>query len=98
VDRTVRLTATPLSALPLTYVGHSPVREISVHKSHVYIDQRVCAHVGKDDASRPPTLVDHRSFARWLPSAAASAVSLEASAATRDTPRQPTHGRALALT
>ncbi len=36
----VRVSAAPLGPLPITYAGHSPVEQIVVHDSHVYIDRR----------------------------------------------------------
>ena len=63
----VHLTESPLVDMPLTYVGHSPVRNITVHNSHVYIDQGVCLRQSKQSCEgRPPTVLDHAAFASWL--------------------------------
>jgi serine/threonine protein phosphatase 1 len=64
-EHTVRLSDTPVGPWPVTYVGHSPVRDITVHKSHVYIDQGVCA-ASRRGEQRPPTVLEHRKFAYWL--------------------------------
>jgi serine/threonine protein phosphatase 1 len=61
----VRVSATPFGDLPITYVGHSPLRHVTVHDSYVYVDQRVCAPAGRAEA-QPPTMLDHRRFAFWL--------------------------------
>lgn len=58
-EHPVRLSSRALGDLPLTYVGHSRLREVTVHNSHVYIEQGV-------SGERPPTLLDHREFAYWL--------------------------------
>ena len=59
----VQISESPLAGMPLTYVGHSPVRHITVHNSYVHIDQGVSMR-----ASQPtlPTLLDHTAFAHWL--------------------------------
>lgn len=62
----VQISASPIGALPITYVGHSPVRDIVVHDSHVFIDQGVCAPTPKRAEPTPPTLLDHRRFAYWI--------------------------------
>lgn len=62
----VRLSDRPLGALELTYVGHSPVRDITVHNSYVYIDQGVCTAAPGLDRGTPPTVLAHRPFASWL--------------------------------
>lgn len=63
----VQVSDQPLGELPITYVGHSPVRHITVHNSLVYIDQRVCTQPATEaDAPRPPTLLEHRQFSTWL--------------------------------
>lgn len=68
----VRLSETPLGALPITYVGHSPLPEVTVHRSHVYIDQGVAAPTAKRPAARPPTVIDHGAFGYWLTGVAAA--------------------------
>lgn len=65
-ERSVRVSDRLLGAMPLTYVGHSPLAEMTVHNSHVYIDQGVCAAARKGGPPRPPTVVEHRAFAAWL--------------------------------
>jgi serine/threonine protein phosphatase 1 len=68
----VRLSDCPLGALELTYVGHSPVRDITVHNSYVYIDRGVGASARGSDRSTPPTVLAHRPFAIWLSGVAAA--------------------------
>lgn len=46
--------------------GQSPVRDVTVHNSYVYIDQGVCARKAKHAGPTPPTVLDHRKFAYWL--------------------------------
>jgi serine/threonine protein phosphatase 1 len=65
-QHSVQISSTPLSDLPLTYAGHSPIRHVTVHDSHVYIDQGVCAGSFKRADSVAPTVLDHREFAYWL--------------------------------
>lgn len=66
-EHPVRLSDTPMGVWPVTYVGHSPVRDITVHKSHVYIDQGVCSRTTtRRGAPRAPTVLEHRQFAYWL--------------------------------
>ena len=63
----VQLSHRPIGRLPLTYVGHSRLPEVTVHNSYVYIDQGVCASAAaRGGDARPPTVLEHRSFARWL--------------------------------
>jgi serine/threonine protein phosphatase 1 len=63
----VQLTESPMAEMPLTYVGHSPLRNITVHNSYVYIDQGVCLRQSKQSCeARPPTVLDHAAFASWL--------------------------------
>lgn len=62
-DHPVRVTALPFGDQPITYVGHSPVEHVSVHRSYVYIEQGV--------GSRPPTVLEHARFSRWLKGVAA---------------------------
>jgi serine/threonine protein phosphatase 1 len=65
-QRSVRISPSPLGELPITYVGHSPTRHVTVHNSYVHIDQGVCARTSKASAQMPPTVLDHRKFAYWL--------------------------------
>jgi serine/threonine protein phosphatase 1 len=65
-QHSVRISPTPLAEIPITYAGHSPVRDVTVHNSYVYIDQGVCARMAKRAAPIPPTVLDHRKFAYWL--------------------------------
>lgn len=62
----VRISDTPLGDLPITYVGHSPMRQVTVHRSYVYIDQGVCARWSRLGRPQSPTVLDHRAFAYWL--------------------------------
>lgn len=70
--RQVRVSDSPLGEVPLTYVGHSPVRDITIHNSYVYIDQGVCLRSSKHGATIPPTVLDHREFAHWVGGVATS--------------------------
>jgi serine/threonine protein phosphatase 1 len=65
-QHSVQISPTPLSDIPITYAGHSPVRDVTVHNSYVYIDQGVCARTAKHGTHTPPTVLDHRKFAYWL--------------------------------
>lgn len=65
-QHSVQISQTPLAEIPITYAGHSPVRDVTVHNSYVYIDQGVCARSAKRAAHTPPTVLDHRKFAYWL--------------------------------
>jgi serine/threonine protein phosphatase 1 len=63
----VQISPTPLGELPITYVGHSPMRQVTVHNSYVYIDQCVGAQTSRRAAAHvAPTVLDHREFAYWL--------------------------------
>lgn len=64
--RMVRLSACQLGPLPLTYVGHSPLPEITLHRSHVYIDQGVAAPGRRFAHPRLPTVLEHHAFSQWL--------------------------------
>lgn len=65
-DRPVRLSRSPLGELPITYVGHSRMRHVTVHRSYVYIDQGVRATSSKTTTPVPPTVLDHQRFGYWL--------------------------------
>lgn len=65
-QRSVQISQTPLAEIPITYAGHSPVRDVTVHNSFVYIDQGVCARTAKRATPTPPTVLDHRKFSYWL--------------------------------
>jgi serine/threonine protein phosphatase 1 len=62
----VQVSVAPLGPLPITYVGHSPLREVTVHNSYVYIDQGIGVRKSRHAAPTPPTVLDHRRFAYWL--------------------------------
>jgi serine/threonine protein phosphatase 1 len=62
----VQISNAPVGDLPVTYVGHSPVRHITVHNSYVYIDQGVCTRPTRNADPIPPTVLDHTQFAYWL--------------------------------
>jgi serine/threonine protein phosphatase 1 len=70
--RPVRISASPMGTLPITYAGHSRSRQIVVHDSYVYIDQGVCAATLPRIDPTPPTVLEHRRFARWLDGATAA--------------------------
>jgi serine/threonine protein phosphatase 1 len=59
----VQISESPLGGMPLTYVGHSPVRHITVHNSYVYVDQGVSM---RSPQWTPPTVLEHTAFAHWL--------------------------------
>lgn len=65
----VHLTDEPLGSLPLTYVGHSPVRQITVHNSYVYIEQGVSRLPRPGGTSAALTLLEHERFSTWLSAA-----------------------------
>ena len=65
-DHRVQISQRPFGDLRLTYVGHSPIRHVTVHNSYVYIDQGVCARLSRQGGHRPPTVLDHRQFSYWL--------------------------------
>jgi hypothetical protein len=65
-QHSVQISSTPLSALPLTYVGHSPICHVTVHNSYVHIDQGVCARISRLAGKAALTVIDHRKFAYWL--------------------------------
>ena len=62
----VDISETPVGELPITFVGHTPVRHITVHNSYVHIDQGVSMASLKQPSARPPTVVDPLNFAHWL--------------------------------
>ena len=64
--RSVHVSSTPLGGLPITYVGHTPTRHVTVHNSHVHIDQGVCEQGSKRSLATAPTVLEHREFAYWL--------------------------------
>lgn len=64
-EHPVQISDTPLGELPITYVGHSRVRHVTVHNSYVYIDQGVGEHPLRSER-RPPTVIDHTKFSFWL--------------------------------
>lgn len=65
--RPVQVSEAALGPLPLTYVGHSRLRDVTVHNSHVYVDQGVMA---RKAVQRPPTVLEHLPFAWWVRGAA----------------------------
>jgi serine/threonine protein phosphatase 1 len=64
--RSVHVSPTPFGRSPMTYVGHTPTRHVTVHNSHVHIDQGVCEQGSKRSLATVPTVLDHREFASWL--------------------------------
>ena len=77
-EHAVDISEVPMGVLPITYVGHCPVRQIVVHNSYVHIDQGVCLR-SKTPEPRPPTVLSHAAFAHWL-HGASTARSTRASA------------------
>jgi serine/threonine protein phosphatase 1 len=65
-QHSVQVSPTALSELPITYVGHSPMRHVTVHNSYVHIDQGACARHARPDERPTLTVLDHREFAYWL--------------------------------
>jgi hypothetical protein len=65
-QHSVQISRTPLAEVPIIYAGHSPVRDVTVHNSYVYIDQGVCARTAKRATPTQPTVLDHSKFAYWL--------------------------------
>jgi len=88
----VQISPTPLGELPITYVGHSPTRHVTVHDSYVYIDQGVCARASKRAAEAPPTVLDHRKFAYWL-----GGVSMACAGAAAKASMRPADGASVAV-
>lgn len=64
--RPVQVSDAPFGELPLTYVGHSPLARVTVHRSYVYIDQRVGVRSARRPEDRPPTVLDQTRFSFWL--------------------------------
>lgn len=62
----VRVSDVPTGAMPMTYVGHSRARHITVHNSYVYIDQGVGMRAAKHAGPSGPTVLDHTQFSYWL--------------------------------
>lgn len=62
----VQVSTQALGELPLTYVGHSPVRQVTVHNSYVYIEQGVSRPPRHGAPPIAPTLLEHRRFSTWL--------------------------------
>lgn len=62
----IKVSDTPFGSLPLTYVGHSPVGEVVVHNSYVYIDQGVSMQAACKLRASGPTVLLHREFSYWL--------------------------------
>lgn len=73
--RSVQVSPSPMGNLPITYVGHTPTRLVTVHNSYVYIDQGVSARPTKRGSHTPPTVLDHRKFAYWLNGVATARVT-----------------------
>lgn len=73
----VQLSTHPWERPSLAYAGHSPVPRISVHRSQVYLEQRL---PGRRPAAAQVTLVEHRSFSRWLSGAVAGCATASESA------------------
>lgn len=85
----VQISCSPMGELPMTYVGHSPVRDITVHDSYVYIDQGVCASTPKRLDPVLPTVLDHRRFAYWLNGVATARGQAPSQQSRKSCPRRP---------
>jgi serine/threonine protein phosphatase 1 len=84
----IQVSAAPMGPLPITYVGHSPLRDVTVHNSYVYIDQGIGVRESRHAAPTPPTVLEHRRFAYWLGGVAT------ARAGTTGAPQRPLQGAA----
>jgi serine/threonine protein phosphatase 1 len=62
----VRVSTQPIGRMPITYVGHSPMAQITVHRSYVYIDQRPSVRSAKRSSDSALTVLEHHRFACWL--------------------------------
>ena len=82
-QHSIQITDTPMGELPITYVGHCPVPHVVAHNSYVHIDQGVCVQT-KNAEARPPTVLDHAAFARWLKGASTARLATSALAAVED--------------
>jgi serine/threonine protein phosphatase 1 len=82
----VQISQAPLSDFPITYVGHSPVRDVTIHNSYVFIDQGVGIRSAKRVGPSGPTVIDHHEFSHWL-GGVASAHALAADAPFHRLPR-----------
>ncbi len=71
-QRPVWISHRPVGTLPLTYVGHSRMRQVTVHNSYVYIDQGVSARSAKGTPATAPTVLEHAQFAPWIRGVAAA--------------------------
>jgi hypothetical protein len=64
----VRISPSQIGPMTITYLGHSPMSQITVQNSHMSIDQAVCFSAKRHPAATTPTVRDHRQFALWLDS------------------------------
>jgi len=63
----VQISEKPVGELHMTYVGHSPVRCVTVHNSYIYIDQGICQRPApQQESGRQLTVLDHFQFSHWL--------------------------------
>ena len=62
----IQVSNVPFGSLPLTYVGHSPVGEIVVHNSYVYVDQGISVRSANRLRTLGPTVLQHTEFSYWL--------------------------------
>jgi serine/threonine protein phosphatase 1 len=90
--QSVRISRSPIGRLPITYVGHCPLRDMTVHNSYVYIDQGIgFRRPEQGSAPTPPTVLDHQRFAYWLKGVATarSGAALEPMRAIKANAAQP---------
>lgn len=69
---TIAIGPTPLREAPITYVGHSPTRHVTVQDGYVYLEQGVGGPVASSRRLRAPTIIDHQRFGPWLQGVAAA--------------------------
>lgn len=69
----VDISASPMPGGYLTYVGHTPIRHVTVHDGFVHVEQGVGGPSLQRGEVRAPTVLDHGLFGRWLQGVASAA-------------------------
>ncbi len=77
----IQISNAPFGSLPLTYIGHSPVGEVVVHNSYVYVDQGISVHSANRLRTIGPTVLQHTEFSYWLKGVVGARERLSAAAA-----------------